>query len=464
MMKSRLLLFIAIILSVSVVTAISFAQRRPDAADQPIKGDFKITIRNTISGQSSQSTTMIKGLRERSETSMAMGGMNIGSVNLTQCDLRRTIQINDRSKKYLITPMESDSGDSDAGSGSGGSSRTSGGPTTRGGVVTMTINTTDTGERKEMFGFTARHLRRTMISQTSPDACAQNPMHMETDGWYINLEYGLNCGGSGRPPQTGRTTASGGGCRDRYQFKRTGPTNLGYPLIETTTMYGADGNAMFTKTSEVIELSRQPLDAALFDLPAGYTEARSQEEMSSNPSMADIMANSRQKSGESDSGGREGSMSGGSSSNATSRVRVGVVEFNNKTKSSVATDSLRDQLIAMLNGDGVDAIALNASSPSEAAIEAKAKQCAYILYTDVATLKTASSGKKIGGLLGRAAGVGSGDAGKSEARLDFRLIATGSSSPTIQSSASSKEDTDQASVSAAIESEAKAVASAVAKM
>ena len=125
-MKSRLLLFIAIIFGVAAVTAISFAQRRPDTAEKPITGDFKITIKNTISGQSSQSTTMIKGLRERSETSMAAGGMNMGSVNITQCDLRRTIQVNDRSRKYLITPMDSDSGETD--SGGGGSAPSSGRP------------------------------------------------------------------------------------------------------------------------------------------------------------------------------------------------------------------------------------------------------------------------------------------------------------------------------------------------
>jgi hypothetical protein len=455
-MKSGLLILIAIIVGVSVVAAVSLAQRTRDTADQPIAGDFKITIRNTISGQSSQSTTMIKGLRERSETSMAMGGMNMGSVNITQCDLRRTIQINDRSRKYLITPMESDSGDAD--SGGGANAPSGGGRTTRGGVITMTVNTTDTGERREMFGFTARHLKRTMTSQTSPDACAQNQMRIDTDGWYINLEYSFSCSSSERPPQTGRT-ASPGGCRDRYQFKRSGPTKLGYPLIETTTMYGADGSAMFTRTQEVIELSRQPLDAALFDVPAGYTEARSQEEMSSTPSMADIMAMSRQQSEQSNPGNVRPS----TPASSAARVRVGVVEFNNKTKSSVATDSLREQLIAMLNGDGLDAVALNASSPSEAAIEAKAKQCAFILYTDVSTLKGASSGRKIGGLLGRASGVGSGDTGKAEARLDFRLIATGSSSPTLQSSASGKEDSEQASVSTAIEAEAKAVAAAAGK-
>ena len=110
----------------------------------------------------------------------------------------------------------------------------------------MAINTVDTGERKEMFGFTARHLKRTMTFQSSPDACSQQQMKMETDGWYINLEYGLNCG-SMRPPQTGGT-ADASGCRDRYEYKITGPQNLGFPLVETTTMYGTDGSVTTTIT------------------------------------------------------------------------------------------------------------------------------------------------------------------------------------------------------------------------
>jgi predicted secreted protein len=59
--------------------------------------------------------------------------------------------------------------------------------------------------------------------------------------------------------------------------------------------------------------------------------------------------------------------------NAQPKAKVGVVEFNNKPKASVSTDSLRQQLIAVLNGNGIDAVALNASSASEAALEAKAK-------------------------------------------------------------------------------------------
>jgi len=452
-MKTRLLLFAVIVFAISLATAISSAQHKPDT-EQPIRGDFKITIKTNMAGQDMQSATMIKGLRERSET--AMGGMNSGMVSITQCDLKRTIQINDRARKYIITPMESD--DSAGGSSEGANGAAGGGGTSRrGGVVTMTVNTIDTGERKQMFGFTARHLKRTTMMESSPDACQQQQMKIETDGWYINLEYGLSCGGTGRPPQMGNRPAPQG-CRDRYQVKRTGPVNLGYPLVETMTMYGSDGSVQFSMNKEVIELSRQTLDAALFDVPAGYAEARSQQEMYSRPSMADMQAMGRQQ--ESQSSSRESSMSR-TPPTAVAKVKIGVVEFNNKAKATVSTDSLREQLIGLLNGDGVDAIALNASSPSEAATEAKAKGCGYILYTDISTLKSASSGKKIGGLLGRATGVSSGDSGKSEAKLDFRLLPVGGSSPTVQSSASSKEDSQEASISTALQGEARAVTAAV---
>jgi hypothetical protein len=449
-MKARLFLFASLIFAVSLISIAVSGQRTRD--EKPITGDFKITARTTIAGQSTQSTTMIKGARERTETSVNAGGFSMNTVNITQCDLRRTIQINERAHKYLITPMDSDasSGDTDTGNApSTGGSR-------RGGVVTLSINTVDTGERKDMFGFTARHLKRTTMMESSPDACQQQRMKIETDGWYINLEYGLSCPAN-RPPQTGRPGAAG--CRDRYVYRNTGPTNLGYPLQETTTMYGADGSATYTMTKEVIDLSRQTLDAALFDLPAGYTEAKSQQEMYAAPSMAEIMEMQRQQSGQANSG-NEGRTQMPSTSNQAAKIRVALVEINNKTKTPVSTD-LREKLIAELNDEGIEGVSLNASSPSEAVVEAQAKQCAYILYTDITTLKAPSSGKKIGGLLGRATGVGSGDAGKSEARLDFRLLPTASASPTLQSSSSAKEETLEVTLNLAIEGEARAVAGAI---
>ncbi len=51
-----------------------------------------------------------------------------------------------------------------------------------------------------------------------------------------------------------------------------------------------DGSVTMTMTKEVVEISRQPLEAALFDIPAGYTQARDQQEMFSTPSMDEMTA------------------------------------------------------------------------------------------------------------------------------------------------------------------------------
>jgi hypothetical protein len=458
-MKLRLTLFISILFAIASITAISFAQRTQ--TDKPITGDFRITIKQSMgSGQEMTSTTMIKGLRERSEVSMPGMPAGMGMTTITECDLKRTIKISDNSRKYLIESMDTGEGGTPTTSGGG---HATGGPTQRGGVVTMTLNTVDTGERKDMFGFTARHLRQTMMSESSPDACNPNNMKIEKDGWYINLEYGLNCG-SDRPPQAPNRMPTGG-CRDTYRSRHTGVANLGYPLIETTKMYGPDGQTVtFTMTKEVIELSRQPLDAALFEVPSGYTQVNSSQEMYSM-SMADAMGMGRQQEANQSGNSMSNNPSNASPnmSNTAARPKVGIVEFNNKAKASISTDELRQQLIATLSGNGIDAVALNASSASEAAMEAKAKGCTYILYTDISSVKAPSTGKKIGGLLGRATGVGGGggDAGKSEAKFDFRLVPAAGGSPRLQSSASGKEDTTDASVNAALQDEARAVAAAV---
>jgi hypothetical protein len=253
-----------------------------------------------------------------------------------------------------------------------------------------------------------------------------------------------------------------GGCRDTYRVKRTGVATLGYPLVETMKMYGADGSVTFTMTKEVIELSRQSLDAALFDIPAGYTQASSSQEMYSM-SMGDAMAMAQQQEGGNSASNRPSNMplASNTPSTAAARPKVGIVEFNNKAKASISTDELRQQLIATLSGDGIDAVALNASSVSEAAMEAKAKGCTYILYTDISTFKAPSAGKKIGGMLGGAVGMGGGGSGKAEAKFDFRLVPAEGGSPKLQSSASAKEDTSEASANAALQEEARAVAAAI---
>ena len=85
-------------------------------------------------------------------------------------------------------------------------------------------------------------------------------------------------------------------------------------------------------------------------------------------------------------------------------IRVGVVAINNKTDRSPSTDSVRAALIGSINSGNIEAVPIDSTSASAIEAEAKQKGCDYILYTDIAQLK--KSGSKVGGLLGRASGVG----------------------------------------------------------
>jgi hypothetical protein len=206
-------------------TFVAQRTRNRPAAQAAAASDLKIKSRMTVGGQAIETMTMIKGPRERSETHTGYG-MDV--VNLTQCDLKRTVQISDKTRKYIITPM--DAGDANANPATRGVPDTAG-PARRGGVITYVMTSTDTGERKEMFGFQARHVKTSISIESSPDACNPSNQRMETDGWYIDFTFGFNCE-VGRPQMMGAPPAPGG-CRDRVSYKRVGTGRTGYTRMET---------------------------------------------------------------------------------------------------------------------------------------------------------------------------------------------------------------------------------------
>jgi hypothetical protein len=442
------LLGVSVLLLVSSVAVVAQRPRNRPAAPPPARTDLKITYRTTTSGQPMETTTMLKGARERSEMKLGYGQ---DMINVTQCDLKRTIQISDSARKYVVTPMET----GEVAASTGQVAHPVVEPSRAGGIVTYTSTAVDTGERKEMFGFQARHVKTSLTIESSPDSCNPMKMRMETDGWYIDASFGLTCD-VGRAGMTGGMPAHGG-CHDTVRFKRVGAARTGYALQETTTSYGPNGTVSFSSTKEVIELSREPLDAALFDVPAGYAEAASAQELYAMPSMGAM--SSQMANGRSQAGRGEGSSSNMGNTKQPGSVRVGVVQINNRTDHGVSQDGLRARLIGELQGDNVEAVPLNAISPREAETEAKAKQCDFILYTDLTALKT-SAAKKVGGFLGRATGIGSGGVDKTEAKVEFQLFAVGETAPRLKSAATAKEEGDEATVGNALDQEARQVSAA----
>src|SRR5829696_87844 len=223
--------------------------------------DTKIKSRQTSGGQTYENTSYIKGKRQRSESN------NGQMVVIQQCDLRRNIQIMTQAKVYMIQPY-----DEPATSASPNTNTTTTQPSAvkKGGVVTSTVITKDTGERKQMFGYTARHIITTMEMKSSPDACSTVDTKMQIDGWYIDAAFALDCDSS--RAYTGYKPKASGGCQDRYETKQIGTARKGYPVWEKMTMFGPNGAESFSTTNEVVEFSQATLDPSLFDVPEGYRQ------------------------------------------------------------------------------------------------------------------------------------------------------------------------------------------------
>ena len=420
-------------------------------ASSVASADLKITTKNTVAGQSNQSTIYIKGTRQRTE---AMLGAQI-----FQCDLKRLIHTNDRARKYLIMPIESAP---EAESAVKPAPVAPGARTRKGGVVTYTITTTDTGERKQFFGYTARHIKTTTVMDAPPGSCNPGRNEIETDGWYIDLQFSFNCATD--TPSPVRNQPERPDCRDEIHFKRIGSARLGFPVLLTMKMKvgGMDDDAaareqmsqMMSTVMEVVEISNATLDPALFDIPAGYAQAASMQELYSPGAAMGAMTRPPVSIPDLETHRHPPAIE----SKRPGVIRVGVVGLNNRTGKGIAADQARERLISSLSTGEVEAVQLLQTLPTEVAAEAKQKECDFILYTDITDLKQSTAGK-VGGMLGRATGINTGK-DSFEARIEFRLLTT-AGERRLESSATAKEQDAYSSVGAAVDREAKAVLPAV---
>ncbi len=349
-------------------------------------GDVKIKARQTMSGQTTENTTYIKGKRQRTEQTMS----GFSSVTLTQCDLKRSVQLNPQAQAYLITSWANDE-TVPATVRTDGNTRTE---VRKGGVVTTTVTIKDTGETRKMFGYIARHLIITTETESSADACAQGKSKMMTDGWYIDAAFVLDCD-NGRYSGY-RPAENGGGCRDRYEFKQIGAGKRGYPVIETMKMFDESGKESFTMTNEVVELSNTTLDAALFEVPAGYREAQNSAALySASTSTSNVSYTSNQSTSTSTSLGStiatkdaNPAVSPAIDDKKPGVVRIGLagVKTGSVGEGINATElagAIENSLGEYLKGTKIEIVRLEAKLPAAIESEATEKQCDYVLSATV---------------------------------------------------------------------------------
>jgi hypothetical protein len=137
------------------------------------------------------------------------------------------------------------------------------------------IETIDTGERKEVGGFTLRHIKQTE-NQPAQVAGGQGERNDVKDGWYVDLPDPQQCPEYKVPKGWKRATvafvSAGVDVFPRLELKGNAPPRLPTAVEEThTTKYG-DGTTLTEKT-ELVEFSQGPVDPELFEIPQGYRPA-----------------------------------------------------------------------------------------------------------------------------------------------------------------------------------------------
>jgi len=361
--------------------------------------DTKVKSRQTSGGQTYENTSYIKGKRQRSEVS---GGQ---MVTIEQCDLRRNLQLMPAAKVYTINPY--DDGTPSTANMTTHTLTPEPGAVKKGGVVTSTVTTKDTGERKQMFGYTARHIITTMSMESSPDACSQNNTKMEIDGWYIDTTFALDCDSNRqytyRPP-----VKAGGGCRDRYETKTIGTAKKGFPVYEKMTMLG-DGGRSFSTINEVVEISQATLDQSLFEIPPDYRQV--EDFASAFAAYANPQAPAANSSVDVNVNTPTSQPSSNTAASTTvvgpkraGVIRIGVVavkpgnvaEGMNAQQLAIA---VQNTLIENLKGSNVEAIPIEGTGGIQA--EAQQKECDYLVFANVSHKK---GGGGFGSFMNSAAG------------------------------------------------------------
>jgi hypothetical protein len=254
---------------------------------------------------------------------------------------------------------------------------------------------------------------------------------MQTDGWYIDAEFVLDCDYGYQ--NYGNYSGKSGGCKDKYEMKTVGTAKRGYPVYEKMTMFDESGKETMSIVNEVVELSKATLELALFEVPADYREVSDASQMYaatsySNTSNTTMGSNKGSSSSSMSMPGTSGvaqsirgaaqSMSvdnpNGSAAKQPGVIRIGLAAVKTGAVGDAinAADlaaAVQNTLTSYLKVPNVEVVNLEARLSSAIAAEAKQKECDYVIYANVSHKKGGGGG--FGGMFGQALGSAIGQTG-----------------------------------------------------
>jgi len=261
-----------------LLAAVATAAPTPRKRIVPNFRDLKVKTR-IIEGVAPprETTWFLKGPRSRVENripSMRLLGRGSDpanvpvpmSVGISQCDLRTQYLLRPMWKTYIKqTATDRERPPDEISPLKQLMERNARGP-----EVTITVDSVDTGERRQMGSYEARRVTTTIVVEPSKRA-ATKPGSTEIDGWYIDLQ-GLSCWERDTqelPPQVGRIVMEAVRNNDHVIMKQLGTAQRGFTVEEKSTR--KEGGNVIVGKVELLEFSEQPLDPSLFEPPADYT-------------------------------------------------------------------------------------------------------------------------------------------------------------------------------------------------
>lgn len=401
---------------------------RPAPAPSPPRPATDVQLRTsyTTGALVSENRTYIQGARQRFEFP--------GITMIAQCDLKRSLRLHDATKQYLVVSSGAPPPAAAASTESAAETEMAAQmaaladpgrktPKVKGGVITETITLTDTGERKQMFGLEARHIRMVVVRQPGEGACETTITTVDTDGWYVDLPEHESC--SIVPVEPPPAPAAGeDSCTDRVVTERAGHAELGFALSTTITTTVADGKQkggdkdpdVTSMSMEVTELTVTSLDKALFDVPRGYTEVKDYESLL--PSLA---------AGGTLSDAVFGSLADGTSTVSSKKsgiIRVGIGTPANKSGRELPDAGLFASPPAGFMRRPFESLPVSGATLADLDRDAADKACDYILVSEITEIKT-SKPNRVGGMLKKVTGDSPSPSEIHEVRVEYKLYALG---------------------------------------
>lgn len=380
----------------------------------PALADYKITQRTSMEDVSTEYTVYAKGVRERRESKIIMEGMDAEEqammakmmppslTEITQCDLKQNVSVNDAKKAYFINYYDWSTLSPEQ------QKRRPQQKMVVKGTSTVSSVVTDSGKRQTMFGLTARWLKAVQTVENSADSCdGKASIRIEREGWFVDLA--LQRDTCPVPQIAGET----GGCRPKMIIKAM--QDPGFFLEGTTKMFD-DNKLQSTSSLKTTALSKATLDQSLFEIPASYKEVDALSELMG----ASVDTNNSAKTVYGDT-------------EKTAKTKTIAIDFFSGNTSKIDQDELRGYISSRLTSAGFSGFPVNSQA------EIASGNFANVIGVELKKIKE-SGASKIGGLFGKVTGTeDASKVGESEAEIVVTIY--GKDGKTVVASATASEKT-----------------------